>query len=363
MATLRLDLSFFSKYNAPMWKRLFSFTLIGKDLAIDLGTANTLIYKKGTGIVLNAPSVLAVSTKDGSVLGIGVEAKQMLGKTPQNIMAIRPLKNGVVADFDITKKMVEYFLRYVQPGRAIIGPGLIIGVPSKATKVEKRALVDIAKEIGARKVALVVEPVAAVVGAGLPISEPRGNIIVDIGGGTSEAAITSLNGVVISNSITIAGDEMDQAIVQHLKEKHSLLIGEQMAEKVKITLGYSCPRGKESTMKVRGRDLNRGFPSEIELSSKDLEQILEPVLDPITDMIEATLEQSPPELAGDLMENGINLTGGSACLKGLDTYISKRVNLLVRVVPEPLLAVVLGLGRLLEDHHLLSAVEVTPRNI
>ena len=346
-----------------MFRNLFNFKLIGKDLAIDLGTTNTLVYQKGKGIVLNAPSVVAVNKKNKEVVGIGVQAKQMLGKTPENILAIRPLKDGVVADFDITKKMIEHFLRQVQPGKTMIGPRLIIGVPSKATKVEKRALVEIAKEIGARKVALVEEPVAAAVGADLPVSEPVGNMIVDIGGGTSEAAVTSLNGVVISNSIRIAGDEMDEVIIQYLKEKYNLFVGEQMAEKIKITLGYMPPPEKEMKMKVRGRDLNKGFPAEIELCSEEMKEILEPVLVPILDMIETTLEQCPPELAGDVMENGIYLTGGGACLKGLDICISKTVNLSVKKVPEPLLAVALGLGKLLDDHHLLSAVEVTPNNI
>jgi len=347
-----------------MLRDIFNLRLFGKDLAIDLGTTNTLIYKKGEGVVLNAPSVLAVRRRNGEVLGIGDEAKLMLGKTPENITAIRPLKDGVVADYDITKKMVEYFLKKVQPGKTMIGPRLIIGVPSKATKVEKRALVDIAREIGARKVHLVAEPVAAVIGAGLPISEPLGHMIVDIGGGTSEAAITSLNGVVISNSIKIAGDEMDEAIVQYLKEEYNLYIGHQMAEKIKIILGY-LPVDKKNNllMKVRGRDLQRGFPTEIQLSSEEMEKILAPVILPITDMIESTLEQCPPELAGDIMENGIYLTGGGACLRGLDVYISSRVNLPAKKVPEPLLAVVLGLGKLLEDHRLLSQVEVTPNNI
>lgn len=355
-----LDLSFHSRYNADMLRELFSFKFIGKDLAIDLGTTNTLIYRRGKGIVLNAPSVLAISKKDGRIMGVGIEAKQMLGKTPQNIVAIRPLQDGVIADFEITRRMVEHFIQKIQPQKAVIGPRLIIGVPSRATKVEKRALVDIAKEVGARKVSLVAESVAAVIGADLPISEPAGNMIVDIGGGTSEASITSLDGVVISNSIRIAGDEMDEVIIQHLKEEHNLFIGEQMAEKIKITLGYTCPEGKESKMKVRGRDLNTGFPSEIELNSGEMREILSPVLAAILDMVESTLEQCPPELAGDIMEKGIHLTGGGACLKGIDTYISEKVRLPVKVVSEPLLSVVLGLGKLLDDQRLLSAVEITP---
>jgi len=346
-----------------MFREIFNFKLICRDLAIDLGTTNTVIYQKGKGVVLNAPSVVAITRKTREVIGIGYEAKKMLGKTPENISAIRPLKDGVVADFEITKKMIEHFIQQVQAGKAMIGPRLIIGVPSKATKVEKRALVDIAKEVGARKVALVEEPVAAAVGADLPVSEPVGNMIVDIGGGTSEAAVTSLNGVVISNSIRIAGDEMNETIIQYLKEKYNLFIGEQMAEKIKITLGYYSPSGKEDKIKVRGRDLNKGFPTEIELSSKEMKEILNPVLVPIMDMIEATLEQCPPELAGDVMENGIYLTGGGACLKGLDAYISKRVKLSVKKVPDPLLAVAIGLGKLLDDTRLLSAVEVTPNNI
>ncbi|MCD6256601.1 rod shape-determining protein [Candidatus Aerophobetes bacterium] len=346
-----------------MLKSVFSFKLLSRDIAIDLGTTNTLIYKKGEGIVLNAPSALAIDKKDGKVLGIGFEAKQMLGKTPQNILAIRPLQDGVIADFDTTHKMIEYFLHKVQPRKAVIGPRLVIGVPSQATKVEKRALVDIAKAVGARKVALVAEPVAAVIGADLPISEPVGNMIVDIGGGTSEAAITSLNGVVISNSIRIAGDEMDQIIIQYLKEKYNFFIGEQMAERIKITLGYLPIKEDKKKMKIRGRDLNTGFPTEIELSSEQMKEILDPVVTAIVDMVEATLEQCPPELAGDVMENGIYLTGGGSCLKGLDRYISSRIKLPVKLVPEPLLSVVLGLGKLLEDHRLLSAVEVTPNTI
>ncbi len=337
---------------------MFNFKLIRKDLAIDLGTTNTLIYQRGVGIVLDAPSVLALNKKDKKVLGVGLEAKRMLGKTPQGILAVRPLQDGVIHDFDITHKMIEYFLNKVHPRRALIGPRLVIGVPSQATKVEKRALVDIAKELGARKVFLVAEPVAAVVGADLPISEPTGVMMVDIGGGTSEAAITSLNGVVISNCIRIAGDEMDEAVAQYIKEKYNLSIGEQMAEKVKITLGYINEEHKK--IKVRGRDLNSGFPTEIELDSEEMKEILDPILSAILDMIENTLEQCPPELAGDIMENGIYLTGGGACLKGLDKYISERVKLKVKLVPEPLLAVVLGLGKLLEDNYLLSTVEITP---
>ena len=346
----------------PCSKELFGFKLTGKDLAIDLGTSKTLVYRRGSGVILDAPSVLAINKKDGRIRAAGLRAKQMLGKTPQNIVTIYPLRDGVIADFGATQRMVEYFLNQVHSRRAIVGPRLIIGVPCKVTKVEKKALVDIAKDVGARKLSLVAEPVAALLGADLPIFEPVGNMIVDIGGGTSEAAIVSLNGVVISNSIRMAGEEMDQAIIQHVRETYNLVIGEQRAERVKINLGYSFPKGKAKKMKVKGRDLNTGFPKELELDSEEMQEILDPVLAAILDMIEMTLEQCPPELAGNIMENGIYLTGGGACLRGVDTYISKRVKLLVKMVPEPLLAVVLGLGRLLGDDHLLSAVEITPNS-
>ncbi len=327
---------------------------------MDLGTANTLIYKKGKGIVLDLPSVIAVSKKSNKVLSIGDEAKRMLGKTPQNILAIRPMQDGVIADFDITRKMVECFLLRVQPQRAIIGPKLIIGVPSRATKVEKRALVDIAKELGARKVYLVAEAVAAAIGADLPISEPLGNMIVDIGGGTSESAIVSLNGVVVSKSTRIAGDEMNQAIVQYIKEEYKLYIGDGVAEQMKIDVGCIYPSSENKKIKVRGRDLNSGFPSEAEIDLEEINVIFISVLSSIVDIIEETLEECPPELASDIMKNGIHLSGGGACLKDLDRYISERAHLPVKLVPKPLFSVTLGLGKLLDDRDLLSTVEITP---
>ncbi len=345
-----------------MFRDFFSFRIFGDNLGIDLGTTNTLIYAKDKGIVLNMSSILAVGRKDGKIMGVGERAKEMLGKTPQSIVVVRPLQNGVVADYDATERMVEYFISQVQPHHPLIGPKLVIGVPSRATKVEKKAVVDIATHLGARQVHLVHEPVAAVVGANLPISEPLGNMIIDIGGGTSEAAITSLDGVVISKHIRIAGDEMDQAIILYLKENHNLFIGEQMAERIKINIGCVHPPSRKEKMKVRGRDLNTGFPNEIEMDSGELSNILSPVVSTICEMIESTLEESPPELAGDIMERGIYLTGGGACLKGFDKYVSKRVHLLVKLVPEPLLSVVLGVGKLLEDRELLSIVETSPES-
>ncbi len=342
-----------------MFRDLLNFKIFGDSFGMDLGTSNTLIYAKGKGIILNMPSVLAISSNDGKILAIGEEAKKMIGKTPKNILAIRPLQDGVIADFDITQKMFEYFFSKVQPAHPLLGPKMVIGVPSRATKVEKKAVIDIAMQAGARQVHLVEEPVAAVIGANLPISEPLGNMVVDIGAGTSEVAIISLNGVVISNSIRIAGDEMDQAIIQYLRENHNLLIGEQMAEWIKMTIGCACPPSKEKRIKVRGRSLTNGFPAEIEISAKEVSDSLSSVISTICDIIESTLEQSPPELAGDIMERGIYLTGGGACLSELDKYISKKTHLSVRVAPDPLFSVVLGAGKLLEDKELLSAVEVT----
>lgn len=345
-----------------MFRDFFSFRIFGDNLGIDLGTSSTLIYAKGKGIVLNMPSILAVGRKDGRIVGVGKEAKEMLGKTPQNIVVVRPLQNGVVADYDATQRMVEYFISQIQPYHRLVGPKMVIGVPSRATKVEKKALVDIATHLGARQVQLVHEPVAAVIGADLPISEPLGSMIVDIGGGTSEAAITSLDGVVISKHVRIAGDEMDQAIILYLKENHNLFVGEQMAERIKINIGCTHPPSRNEKMKMRGRDLGTGFPNEVEIDSEELSSILSSVVSTICEMIESTLEESPPELAGDIMERGIYLTGGGACLKGFDKYVSKRVHLPVKLVPEPLLSVVMGVGKLLENRELLATVETTPES-
>lgn len=345
-----------------MFSDFFRFRIFGDNLGIDLGTSSTLIYAKGKGIVLNMPSILAVGRKDGRIVAVGKKAKEMLGKTPQNIVVVRPLQNGVVADYDATQRMVEYFISQIQPYHRLIGPKLVIGVPSRATKVEKKALVDIATHLGARQVQLVHEPVAAVIGANLPVSEPLGSMIVDIGGGTSEAAITSLDGVVISKHIRIAGDEMDQAIILYLKENHNLFVGEQMAERIKINIGCTHPPSRNEKMKMRGRDLSTGFPNEIEIDSEELSNILSPVVSTICEMIESTLEESPPELAGDIMERGIYLTGGGACLKGFDKYVSKRVHLPVKLAPEPLLSVVMGVGKLLENRELLATVETSPES-
>ena len=354
------DFCFLLIYNKSMFRDIFKFKIWGDSLGIDLGTANTLVCVKDKGVVLNMPSILALTRKNGKLIGIGEEAKKMVGKIPQNILVVRPLQDGVIADFDITQKMVEYFISQAQPYRRLIGPKLVMGVPAQATKVEKKAVIDIGMQLGARRVHLVTEPVAAVIGAGLPISEPVGNMIVDIGGGTSEAAITSLNGIVISKCIRIAGDEMDQAIIQYLKENYNLFIGEQMAERIKIGIGCASPGSRKKTMKVKGRSLISGLPDEIKLNSEELSRVLFPIVEAICEMIETTLEESPPELAGDIMERGIFLTGGGACLEGLDKYIFERTHLPVKLTPDPLFSVVLGAEKLLDDGDLLSLVEITP---
>jgi len=345
-----------------MFKDIFKFRIWGDSLGIDLGTTNTLIWAKKKGVVLNMPSILALTRKEGKVLGIGEKAKEMLGKAPQNILVVRPLEDGVIADFDVTQKMIECFISQAQSYRRLIGPKLVVGVPFQATKVEKKAVVDIGMELGARRVHLVAEPIAAAIGSNLPITEPIGNMIVDIGGGTSEAAITSLGGVVMSRCIRIAGDEMDQAIIQYMKENYNVFIGEQMAERIKINIGCVCSPSPKETMKARGRDLATGFPTELELDSQELSTVLSPIVDVICNMIEATLEESPPELAGDIMERGIFLAGGGSCLKGFDKYLSKKTHLLVNKTEDPLLCVVRGTGKLLEDPDLLSLVEITPNS-
>jgi len=343
-----------------MLKDIFSFRIFGNNLGIDLGTTNTLIYAQKKGIVLNMPSVLAVSQGNGEIVGIGKEAKEMIGKTPQNILAIKPLQDGVIADFDITEKMVKYFISHVLPHRVLIGPRLVIGIPSCATKVEKRAAMDMGMAAGARRVHLVAESVAAVIGINLPISKPSGSMVVDIGGGTSETTIVSLNGIVVSDSIRVAGDEMTEAIIHYLKEKHALLIGEQMAEKIKIEIGCIYPPPKEEKMKIDGRDLNTGFPVEMEVNSEEIGEALSPVINAICEMVEAVLEKCPPDLAGDVRRGGVYLTGGGSCIKGFDKYLYQRIHLPVKLASDPLLSVALGTGKLLDNPDILSSVEITP---
>jgi rod shape-determining protein MreB and related proteins len=331
--------------------------LFSNDLAIDLGTANTLVYVRGEGIVMNEPSIVAIHQADHSVLAVGHEAKAMLGRTPGNITAIRPLKDGVIADFDVTEKMLHYFINKVHRRRTLVHPRIVIGVPSGITQVEKRAVRDSAMQAGAREVYLIEEPMAAAIGAGLPIQEPGGNMIVDMGGGTTEVAVISLSGIVYSKSVRIAGDEMDEAIVQYIKKHYNLLVGERRAEEIKIKLGSAYPMGGERmTMEVKGRDLIDGIPKTIVVTDEEIREALrEPVM-AIVDTVRTCLERTPPELAADIVDRGIVLTGGGAQLRSLDALLREETGLPVMVSDSPECAVVLGTGRALDELALLREV-------
>ena len=339
------------------------FTLVAgffsNDMAIDLGTANTLVYVKGEGIVLNEPSVVAIHQADNTVLAVGKEAKEMLGRTPGNIVAIRPLKDGVIADFDVTEKMLRYFIRRVHKRRTLVRPRIVIGVPSGITQVEKRAVRDSAMQAGAREVYLIEEPMAAAIGAGLPITEPGGNMIVDIGGGTTEVAVISLAGIVYSRSVRIAGDEMDEAIVQYIRKNYNLLIGERRAEEIKIRLGSAYPLGGERrTMEVKGRDLIDGIPKTIVIGDDEIREALREPIMTIVDAVRTALERTPPELAADIVDKGIVLTGGGALLKGLDLLLRQETNLPITVAEDPLSCVALGTGKVLDELDLLKKVAI-----
>jgi rod shape-determining protein MreB len=335
--------------------------LFSNDLAIDLGTANTLVYVKGEGIVCNEPSVVAVQKDNrGSrrVLAVGAEAKRMLGRTPGNINAIRPLKDGVIADFEITEAMLRYFIQKIHNRKTLVRPRIIICVPFGVTEVEKRAVRESAESAGAREVYLVEEPMAAAIGAGLPITEPTGNMIVDIGGGTTEVAVISLAGIVFSKSIRVGGDKMDEAIVQYVKRKYNLLVGERTAELVKITIGSAYPGDEIQTMEIKGRDLVAGVPKTVEITD---EEIRESIVEPINAIVEAVrigLERTPPELASDIVDKGIVLAGGGALLRNLDTLLREQTGLPVMLADEPLEAVVMGAGKVLDELSLLRDIAI-----
>ena len=333
--------------------------LFSNDLAIDLGTANTLVYVRGEGIVMNEPSIVAIHQADHSVLAVGHEAKAMMGRTPGNILAIRPLKDGVIADFDVTEKMLHYFISKVHRRRTLVHPRIVIGVPSGITQVEKRAVRDSAMQAGAREVYLIEEPMAAAIGAGLPIQEPGGNMIVDMGGGTTEVAVISLSGIVISKSVRIAGDEMDEAIVQYIKKHYNLLVGERRAEEIKIKLGSAYPMpGERATMEVKGRDLIDGIPKTIVVTDEEIREALrEPVMS-IVDTVRICLERTPPELAADIVDKGIVLTGGGALLRGLDLLLRQETDLPITVADDPLSCVALGTGKVLDELELLKKVAI-----
>ena len=330
------------------------------DLAIDLGTANTLVYVKGKGIVLSEPSVVAVRKNDrdrNRVLAVGREAKMMLGRTPGNIVAIRPMKDGVIADFEITEAMLRHFIRKVHNRRSLIRPRIIICVPSGITPVEKRAVRESAESAGAREVYLIEEPMAAAIGAGLPITEPICNMVVDIGGGTSEVAVISLAGIVYSKSVRVGGDKMDEAILQYVKRTYNLLIGERTAEIIKTTIGNAYP-GETETMDVKGRDLVTGIPKIININSDEVRQAIQEQIDTIVAAVKTALEQTPPELAADIVDRGIYLTGGGALLKGLDELLNQETGLPIKIADDPLATVVLGSGRALDNLNILKEVMV-----
>src|ERR1700724_2084650 len=334
-------------------------SLLGRDMAVDLGTANTLVYVRGRGIVLNEPSVVAVDIKDGRPLAVGIEAKRMIGRTPSHIKAIRPLKDGVIADFEICEKMLEYFIRRVHH-RRFSKPRMVICVPSGITGVEQRAVQEAAEYAGARKPAYIIEePMAAAIGAGLPVHEPTGNMGVDIGGGTTEVAVISLGGIVTSQSIRIGGDELDEAIVSYVKKEFSLALGERTAEEIKITLGSAYPLEQELHAEIRGRDLVSGLPKTIVVSTDEIRRAIEEPVSAIIDAVKVTLDRTPPELAADIMEQGIVLTGGGALLHGLEARLQHETGMPIVVARDPLNCVAVGSGQCLEEFEALKRVLIT----
>ncbi|MDI6753542.1 MAG: rod shape-determining protein [Thermodesulfobacteriota bacterium] len=335
--------------------------LFSNDLAIDLGTATTLVYVKGKGIVLCEPSVVAIrkdSRGGRKILAVGKEAKQMLGRTPGNIVAIRPMKDGVIADFDITESMLRYFIAQVHKGRTLVRPRIIVSVPSGITEVEKRAVRESAQSAGAREVYLIEEPMAAAIGAGLPISEPSGNMIVDIGGGTSEVAVISLSGIVYSQSVRVGGDKMDEAVAQFIKRKYNLLIGERTAENIKIQIGTAYPDEEVKTMDIKGRGLVAGTPKVLQVNSEEIREALTEPIKAILDAVKITLERTPPELAADIVDKGIILAGGGSLLRNLDVLLREETGLPVTITEDPLSAVVLGAGMALDELALLKEVTI-----
>ncbi len=335
--------------------------LFSNDIGIDLGTANTLVYVRDHGIVLREPSVVAVQAGTNKVLAVGDEAKRMLGRTPGHIVAIRPLKDGVIADFEITEAMLRHFIQKVHNRRKMVRPRVVIAVPSGITEVEKRAVKDSATHAGARDVFLIEEPMAAAIGVGLPVQDASGNMIIDIGGGTTEVALISLSGIVFSRSVRVAGDELDEAIVQYLKRAYNLMIGERTAEDIKIKIGSAYPIEKESSMEVKGRDLVAGLPKTITVTSQEIREALMEPLATIVDSVRVTLERCPPELSADLVDRGLVLAGGGALLRGLDKLLAEETGLPVHVAEDPLSAVAEGTGKVLQELNMLKKVEKTVR--
>ncbi|MFQ5558392.1 MAG: rod shape-determining protein [Acidimicrobiales bacterium] len=330
--------------------------VVGRDMAVDLGTANTLVYVRGEGIVLDEPSVVAVNTTDGRPLAVGSEAKRMIGRTPAHIQAVRPLKDGVIADFEICEKMLRYFIQKVHQ-RKWAKPRMVIAVPSGITGVEQRAVQEAAEFAGARKPAYIIEePMAAAIGAGLPVQEPTGNMIVDIGGGTTEVAVISLGGVVASASARVGGDELDDAIVQYVKKEYSLALGERTAEEIKVQIGSAWPLDQEIRAEVRGRDLVTGLPRTVVVDTVEMRKALDESVSAICDAVKGTLDKTPPELAADIMGRGITMAGGGALLRGMDHRIANETGMPIRIAPDPMYAVASGSGQVLEEFEALQGV-------
>mgnify|MGYP000581767938 CR=1 FL=1 len=330
--------------------------VFSKDMGIDLGTANTLVYLRGKGIVVREPSVVAINKNTKMVLTVGEEAKKMIGRTPGNIIAIRPMKDGVIADFDITQNMLRYFIKRAYNKNKFVRPRVLVCVPSGVTEVEKRAVIEASEQAGAKEAFIIEEPMAAAIGAGLPVAEPEGSMVVDIGGGTSEVAILSLGGIVTSKSIRIGGDEFDDSIIQYIKKEYSLMIGERTSEKIKIEIGSAYPVEEEKSINIKGRDLVSGLPKTIEVHSKEIREALSEPISNIVDAIKGTLEKTPPELAADIMDKGIMLTGGGALLRGLDELIHLETGMPVEVAENSLDCVAMGTGKILDDVEMFNKV-------
>lgn len=331
---------------------------ISSDIAIDLGTSNTLIYVKGKGIVLNEPSIVAINPTTGKVQAVGNIAKDMLGKTPSNIVAVKPMRDGVIADFECAEKMLEYFIMKGGGRNSILRPRIVIAIPTEITQVESKAVKEAAMRTKASEVYLIYQPMAAAIGADLPIEEPAGNIIVDIGGGTTDVAVISLFGIVISQSIRVAGNEMDEAIIQYIKKKYNLLIGEKTAEMIKMEIGSAYPLDEPKSMEIKGRDLKDGIPKTIVVTDSEIREALRDVVDTIIECIRSVLEKTPPELAADIVDRGIVLTGGGSLLKNLDKKIREETSLPVFITENPLTTVVLGTGKVLENKELLEKIAI-----
>ncbi len=332
--------------------------MFSNDLAIDLGTANTLVYVRGKGIVINEPSVVAIEKRTGQLLAVGMDAKKMLGRTPGNIVAIRPMKDGVIADFEMSEKMLRHFITKAHNRNTFVRPRIIICVPSKITQVEQRAVRDSAELAGAREVYLIEEPIAAAIGAGLPIAEPSGNMVVDIGGGTTDVAVISLAGIVYSESVKVAGDKMDDATANYVKRKYNLLIGDHMAEQIKFEIGSAYPLEERRTFMIKGRDLISGIPRTLVIDDAEIREALAEPISAIVNAIKVALENTPPELAGDIIDRGIVLTGGGSLLRGMDIRLREETNLPIITVEDPLTTVVVGTGKALDQIDLLKKVSI-----